>query len=97
MHECAARAIEGLFAERLSEHYHALAHHYRRSGNTTKAIDYLHRAGQQAVDRSAYAEAVGHLTTALDLLIALPESHERSQQVDRADEPGHGVAGDQGR
>jgi predicted ATPase len=80
LHECAARAIEGLFAERLSEHYHALAHHYRRSGNTTKAIDYLHRAGQQAVDRSAYAEAVGHLTTALDLLIALPGSYERSQQ-----------------
>ena len=98
LHECAARAIEGLFAERLPEHYHALAHHYRRSGNTTKAIDYLHRAGQQAVERSAYAEAVGHLTTALDLLIALPESHERSQQgVDRADDPRHGVAGDQGR
>jgi predicted ATPase len=31
------------------------------------------------VERSAYAEAVGHLTTALDLLIALPEARERSQ------------------
>jgi predicted ATPase len=43
-------------------------------------MDYLHRAGQQAVECSAYAEAVSHLTTALDLLTALPESHERSQQ-----------------
>jgi class 3 adenylate cyclase/predicted ATPase len=80
LHERAAQAIEGLFAERLSEHYHSLAHHYSRSGNTTKAIDYLHRAGHQAVERSAYAEAVSHLTAALDLLTILPESRERSQQ-----------------
>jgi hypothetical protein len=58
----------------------ALAHHYSRSGNTAKAIDYLHRAGQQAVERSAYAEAVSHLTSALDLLTTLPETRERSQQ-----------------
>ena len=80
LHERAAQAIEGLFAERLSEHYHALAHHYSHSGNATKAVHYLHRAGQQAVERSAYAEAVNHLTVALDLLTTLPETRERSQQ-----------------
>ena len=80
LHERAAQAIEGLFAERLPEHYNALAHHYSRSGNTPKAVDYLHRAGQQAVERSAYAEAISPLTTALDLLTTLPESRERSQQ-----------------
>jgi predicted ATPase len=80
LHERAAQAIEALFAERLPEHYHALAHHYSRSGNTAKAVDYLHRAGHQAVERSAYAEAVSHLTTALDLLTALPETRERGQQ-----------------
>jgi predicted ATPase/class 3 adenylate cyclase len=80
LHERAAQAIEGLFAERLPEHYHALAHHYSRSGNTTMALDYLHRAGQQAVERSAYAEAISHLTTALDILTTLPESRERNQQ-----------------
>jgi predicted ATPase/class 3 adenylate cyclase len=80
LHERAAQTIEGLFAERLPEHYHALAHHYRRSGNTAKAVDYLHRVGQQAVERSAYTEAISHLTTALDLLAPLPETHERSQQ-----------------
>jgi class 3 adenylate cyclase len=80
VHERAAQAIEGLFPERLPEHFSALAHHYSCSGNTPKAVDYLHRAGQQAVERSAYAEAVSHLTTALDLLTALPESRARSQQ-----------------
>jgi predicted ATPase len=80
LHERAAQALEGLGAERLAEHYHALAHHYSRSGNTTKAVHYLHRTGQQAVERSAYAEAVSHLTAALDLLSTLPETRERSQQ-----------------
>jgi class 3 adenylate cyclase len=65
VHERAAQALEGLFAERLSEHYNALAHHYSRSGNTAKAVDYLHRAGQQAVERSAYGDATSHLTAAL--------------------------------
>jgi predicted ATPase/class 3 adenylate cyclase len=80
LHERAAQAIEGLFVERLPEHYNALAHHYSRSGNTAKAVDYLHRAGQQAVERSAYGDATSHLTAALDLLTTLPESRERSQQ-----------------
>jgi predicted ATPase/class 3 adenylate cyclase len=80
VHERAAQAIEGLFPERLPEHYNELAHHYRRSGNTAKAVDYLQRAGHQAVERSAYGEAVNHLTTILDLLTSLPESRERSQQ-----------------
>jgi predicted ATPase/class 3 adenylate cyclase len=80
LHERAAHAIEGLFAERLAEHYNALAHHYSRSGNTAKAVDYLHCAGQQAVERSAYAEAISHLTAALELLTTLPETRERSQQ-----------------
>jgi class 3 adenylate cyclase/DNA-binding winged helix-turn-helix (wHTH) protein len=79
LHGRTAQAIEALFAERLPEHYYALAHHYSRSGYTARAVDYLQRAGLQAVERSAYAEAVGHLTTALDLLIALPEARERSQ------------------
>jgi predicted ATPase/class 3 adenylate cyclase len=80
LHERTAQAIERLFPERLPEHYHALAHHYSRSGNTTKAVDYLQRVGQQAIERSAYAEAVSHLTTALDLLSTLPENRQRSQQ-----------------
>src|SRR5262249_8781238 len=80
LHERAAQAIEQLYAARLPEYYPALAHHCTRSGNTAKAVDYLHRAGQQAVERSAYAEAISHLSTALDLLPILPESRARHQQ-----------------
>ena len=80
LHERTAHAIEDLFHDRLEEHYSELAHHFRRSGNTAKAVVYLQLAGQQAVRQSAYAEAIGHTTTALELLKTLPDNLERRQQ-----------------
>jgi class 3 adenylate cyclase len=80
LHERTAQAIEQLFAERLEEHYSDLAHHYSRSGNAAKAVEYLKRAGQQAMQRSANTEAINHLTTALELLKTLPDTPERAQQ-----------------
>ena len=41
LHEQTGQTIEGLFSDRLEEHYGELAHHYSRSGNTEKAIEYL--------------------------------------------------------
>ncbi len=69
-----------MFHQRLEDHYDDLAHHYSRSGNTEKAVEYLHRAGEQAVQRSAYGEAIGHLTTALEFLKTLPHTPGRTQQ-----------------
>jgi len=69
-----------LFHSRLEDHYSDLAHHYSRSGSTEKAVKYLHLAGQQAVHRSANAEAISSLTTALELLKTLPDTPERAQQ-----------------
>jgi len=80
IHEQVARAIEGLYHEKLEDQYSELAHHYSRSGNTQKAVKYLRLAGQQAVQRSAYAEAISHLTSALELLRTLPDTPECSQQ-----------------
>src|SRR5262249_40073840 len=69
-----------LYRATLDEHYSDLAHHYSRSGNTAKAVEYLHLAGQQAVQRSANVEAIHHLTTALELLNTLPDTRERAHQ-----------------
>jgi len=80
LHERTAQAMETLYRATLDEHYSELAHHYSRSGNTQKAVEYLQLAGQQAVQRSAYTEAVGHLATALELLKTLPDTLERTQQ-----------------
>jgi predicted ATPase/class 3 adenylate cyclase len=79
LHEHTAQAIEQLFHDHLEEHYDELAHHYRRSANTVKAAEYLHLAGQQAAQRSAYAEAVTQLTAALGLLNTLPDTRARTQ------------------
>lgn len=57
LHERVASAIESLHANTLDEHLDQLARHYSRCANTAKAIEYLRRAGEQAVGRSAYTEA----------------------------------------
>ncbi len=80
LHERAAQALEALFHSRLEDYYGDLAHHYSRSGNTPKAVEYLGLAGQQAVQRSAHAEAFEQLTTALELLQTLPDTPQRAQQ-----------------
>ena len=78
LHEQTARVMEELYSATLEDHYSELAYHYSRSGNTQKAIEYLHKAGRQAVQRSAYKEAVSLLTTALDLLKMLADASERA-------------------
>src|SRR5262249_37350105 len=74
LHERTAQAFEALYRATLDEHYSELAHHYSRSGNTEKAIEYLHLAGQQAAQRWANAEAITHLTMALEWLKPLPDT-----------------------
>ena len=54
LHERAGEALESLFAGQLEDHLDELAHHYGRSDNVDKAVEYLGRAGQQALQRSAY-------------------------------------------
>ncbi|WP_460941115.1 ATP-binding protein, partial [Pandoraea terrae] len=57
-----------------------LAHHYSHSGNLPKAVNYLHCAGRQALQRSAQSEAIRHLGTALELVKRLPDTPERTCQ-----------------
>jgi predicted ATPase len=73
-HERAGRALESMFAEQLDDHLDELAHHYSRSDNHTKAVEYLGRAGPQALQRSAYADAISNLSAGLNLLQRLPDS-----------------------
>ncbi|MBI3328422.1 MAG: hypothetical protein HYZ81_17190 [Nitrospinae bacterium] len=79
LHERTAQAIEALWGQRLEERYSELAHHYSRSGNTAKALEYLQRAARQAVQRSANVEALSHLTRGLEMLRTLPDGLERAQ------------------
>jgi class 3 adenylate cyclase/predicted ATPase len=80
LHEKIAQAIEALYRANLEDHYSDLAHHYSRSGNADKAVEYLSLAGQQAARQSANAEAVHHLTAALAWLGNLPDTTARARQ-----------------
>ena len=42
-----------------------------------QAIPYWQRAGQRAIERSAYVEAISHLTKGLEVLKTLPDTPER--------------------
>jgi class 3 adenylate cyclase len=77
LHEHIAGATESLFADHLDDHLKDLAHHYRRSNNTVKAIEYLRRAGEQASLRGFYEEAIEQLLGALDLLERLDAGEAR--------------------
>jgi class 3 adenylate cyclase/tetratricopeptide (TPR) repeat protein len=58
-----------------------LAHHYTEAGMPALAITYWQQAGQCALERSAYVEAIRHLTKGLEALKALPDpTPERLRQ-----------------
>ena len=57
-----------------------LAVHFLRGRDSSRAVRYLYAAGENALRRSAYPEAVSHLTTGLEVLQALPDTPERRQR-----------------
>ena len=80
LHERVAQAIEELNANTLNDHLADLAHHYERSGNLMKAVDYLTRAGTQIAQRSASPEAMQHFERALAILKEMPASRSRDSR-----------------
>jgi tetratricopeptide (TPR) repeat protein len=80
LHERAGQAIEALYASRLEDHLTELAHHFDRSGNVPKAVEYLDRTGVRAAQQGAHSEAIGYFTRALELLRRLPEGAARDRQ-----------------
>jgi class 3 adenylate cyclase/predicted ATPase len=77
LHSQAAEAIEAHYGDRLGERCTELAHHYTRSNNPSKAMDFLQRAGSQAMQRSAYPAAIEHLSEAISMIPALPDPAAR--------------------
>ena len=71
--------MESLFADRLDDYLKDLAHHYRRSNDTVKAVEYLRRAGEQAAVRAFYEEAIEQLNGALELLGKLDAGKARDK------------------
>ena len=57
-----------------------LARHFENAGMIEKAIDYLHQAGDRAIQISGNAEGISHLSKALVLLENQPPSLNRDEK-----------------
>jgi predicted ATPase/class 3 adenylate cyclase len=80
VHEHVAHLLETRFPELVETQPELVAHHYTEGGCPDQAIVYWQRAGEQALQRSANQEAIGHLTTGLALVAVLPDTPARIQQ-----------------
>jgi class 3 adenylate cyclase len=80
IHEKIGGAIEELYPERIEEYYELLAHHYTRSDNTEKALEYLCLANQKAAKVTAMEEALTYFDEAMKLLDTLPETKENQER-----------------
>jgi class 3 adenylate cyclase/predicted ATPase len=76
LHAKVAETLTSLSASSAETEPELLAFHFREAGLPEQAVEFYHRAGIRAVERSANEEAVDHLTRALDLIRDMPRSTE---------------------
>ena len=79
LHSQIADVLKDKFPDTVETQPELIAHHLAQAGLGRQAIDYLRKAGQRAIERSANAEAIGHLERALELLQQLPDTSEHRQ------------------
>jgi predicted ATPase len=78
-HQRIAQVLEARFPEICETQPELVAHHYTEAGLNAQAVGHWQRAGQRTVERSAYLEAIAHLTKGLEVLSTLPDTPERAQ------------------
>jgi class 3 adenylate cyclase/predicted ATPase len=79
-HQRIAQVFETQFVETAETQPELLAHHATEAGLIEQAVPYWQQAGQRAIARSAYMEAMTHLRQGLALLQTLPETRERTRR-----------------
>ena len=65
LHRRVAETLCDQFPDRAAAEPEALAHHFTQAGLTDAAIEYWGKAGDQALRRSAFQEAISHLGKAI--------------------------------
>jgi class 3 adenylate cyclase/tetratricopeptide (TPR) repeat protein len=81
LHARTMEVLEVSAGNRLAEQVERLAHHALRGEVWDKALAYGRQAGEKALARSAYREAVGYFEQALGALPHLPETHHTCEQA----------------
>ncbi len=81
-HERVAYALERGFADLAAKEPELLAYHFGEAGLLAPACDYRMRAGDQALNRSAYPEAIAHFSAGLKHAEAMPPQDGMRQQLE---------------
>jgi class 3 adenylate cyclase/tetratricopeptide (TPR) repeat protein len=79
-HERIAGALEERFPELAANEPELLAHHFGEAGLAQRACDYRMRAGDRALGRSAYPEAIAHFSAGLKMADGLPDPTDRMRR-----------------
>lgn len=67
LHRLAAEILRDRFGDAAAAEPEMLAHHFTQAGITEEAIEWWGRAGDQALRRSAFQEALAHLGKAIEM------------------------------
>ena len=76
LHRAVAEWYERTFAEDLTPHYPLLAYHWNQAEDAPKAVEYMERAGEQAMRSGASLEAISLFNRALELAEAQPDRYD---------------------
>jgi predicted ATPase len=79
-HQQIAGILAARFAETAETQPELIAHHYTEAGLGELAVPWWQKAGQRSISRSASLEAIAQLSKAVELLVSLPTTAERTQQ-----------------
>ena len=79
-HQRVAETLEREFGELAEQQPELLAYHFLEAGAAAKALPYLEKAGQRAVQRSAHSDAITHYRKAIDLVAAGEDSGDRARK-----------------
>ena len=67
LHRRIAETLRDRFADKAAAEPEVLAHHFTQAGLTDAAIEWWGKAGDQALRRSAFQEAIAHLGKAIEM------------------------------
>jgi predicted ATPase len=79
LHRQSGTCLAAAYGQRAQAYATALADHFVRGRDDQRAVVYLRQAGENALRRWAYTEAIGHLTRGVEVLQRWPETPARVQ------------------
>jgi tetratricopeptide (TPR) repeat protein len=80
LHRLIGERIEAGHGERANEIAAELAMHFERGQDTERTVLYLQKAGENALQRWAYQEALGHFQKGVEFLQVLPATSDRARR-----------------